>query len=574
MATNILNILPQYKALSADEIYKPFELYTTAVKGAMSSYSQLNTQAQAIAQMLESADKEKDADLIQSYQDYMDNLSSMTDDLLSNGYSQNAEWKLNRAQSQYAAMATPITTAYQARAKDIEAYNTAMAKDNTLMAAYDPTQSSLSDYINGMPKSNVYVSGKELREQAAKLGASISKREGKISAGLINLLNNVSDTENWYHMFNKTTGYSNDEVMSYIANIVENGSGGIPELDYAINCILDNSQLSSGLFTNEQQAAGLNQIIQGFLEGIVYDIDKPSLTKIDLGGSGDGGSGDGGNGNDLLLPTGTTAITNEKKNKDIDTWEKLLNRIAIEENGVLHITSDYYTQHGDSDPNDLKQLQKLLKELSIDSYSYDTGKELKDELEKKFYLYKSQSATIGYRIPLDSLGIEASNFNGVDLYKIKNNGEEEKRSIQLSKNKLSDMTVQMNTGTHRIEIVGDINDDGVPDRYAPANLANVQYKHITNADKILASFDEPSEDDGWNKDDDGNYYKVIDGGNIKIVRSESGNVNTLYIFNRDTNTYKEIGQSSVQDEIYNNGQARTQLINNIIYLYFSQKPWS
>ena len=569
MATNILNILPQYQALSADEIYKPFELYTTAMKGAMSGYSTLGTQAHAIGQMLQVADEEKDANLIQSYQDYMDNLSSMTDDLMHNGYSQNAEWKLNKAQAQYAAMATPITTAYQARAKDIEAYNTAMAKDNTLMAAYDPTQSSLSDYINGMPKGNVYVSGKELREQAAKLGASISKREEKISTGLINLLNNVSDTENWYHMVQKTTGYSNNYVTAYINNLITNGYGGIPELDHAINYILNNNQLSSGLFTEEQQAAGLNQIIQGFIEGIVYDIDKPSFTKINLKGSGDGGSGD-----DLLLPPGATAITNEKKNKNIDTWEKLLNRIAIGEDKDLYITSDYYTQNSRSDPDDLKQLHKLLGELSIDPDSYETGQELKDKLEKEFYLYKSQSATIGYRIPLHNLGIKASDFIGADLYKIKNNGNEEKRAIQLSKLKLNNMTVQMNTGTHRIEIVGDIDDDSVPDRYTPANPANVQYKYITDADKILASFDKPSEDDGWNKDDDGNYYKVIDKGNIKIVRSESGNVNTLYISNKDTDTYNKIGQSSVQDEIYNNGEARMQLIIKIIYLYFSQKAWS
>lgn len=565
MAVNILNVLPTYTAMSAEEIYRPFELYTTATRNAMNGYAQLDTQAQAIGQMLQAADQERDADLIQSYQTYMDNLSSVTDDLMNNGYSQKAEWALNKVQSQYAAMATPITTAYQARMKDIEAYQTAMAKDNTLMAAYDPSSSALSDYFSGAPRGNIYVSGKELREQAAKLGKAISNREVHVSQGFDQLMDDV------YMILGKSTGYSNDQVMSYIASIVQQGYGDIPELNYAVNQILGNSQLASNAFSDSQRAAGLNQIIQGFIEGIVYDVDKPSYTRI---GSVEDGRGDdsGAVGHYARLPLSATAVPITSRDKDIAKWTKLVDRLSVKDNDII-ASSLEYLKTGRMARSDRKDLVEMAKAIGVDMEQKVTSADkLLSEIREKFNLYVSQSAQIGYEVPLSELGINAENFTTARFHEIKD-GKERTKALAIDKTKLGKMQVVFNTATHRLEVVGDMDDDGKREVYTPTNLANSDYRHIADADMALADFSKPSSDNGWEKHDDGTYSKYIDGGNVIVVRSADQQTNALYIYDNVSMRYVYAGAATVADEINNSGGSRTQAIIQLMKKYYSQEDW-
>lgn len=563
MAVNILNVLPTYTAMSAEEIYKPFELYTSAMNGAMSGYASLDTQAQAIGQMLQAADPEKDASLIQGYQSYMDNLSSMTDDLMRNGYSQQAAWKLNQAQAQYAQMATPITTAYQARLKDIQAYQTALAKDNTLMAAYDPSSSALSDYLGGMPRGNVYVSGKELREQASKLSKAISSREVKFSAEMNQLMDNI------YYVLQQSKGYSNDEVMSYISGIIQDGYGNIPELDYAIQQIMGNSQLSSGAFSQAQMQAGLNQIIQGFIEGIVYDVDKPSFMNV---GKVERSSGDDdGQGLDSTrLPYNTETVSVAERDRNITKWSDIVGRLAADSKSIW-INSPERTKTGKTDKHDQKLLEELCEAIGIDTQTkYSDAREFVEEIKDRFNLYVAQSATQEKRIPLDDLGLKASDFNGMMLKPIGKNGEEEKKSVNLVKSKLEKMSLRYNTRRHRLELLGDIDDDGKRDVYTLANHGATYYKHIAEVDKELADFTRPSEATGWKKDN-GEFVKYIDSGYILIRRSADGKENTIYVWDSARRDYVPQGGSSMYNEVSSSGSDRDKTILRLIELYYNQK---
>lgn len=113
------------------------------------------------------AQAEKDENITNQYNAYMNELASVRDALINNGVDSNTKRSALGLKAKYQSSIQPISAAYQMRAKAIEERNQLLAKDQTYIGE-DPASRRLGDYINNglTPFTNRGVSGAMLTKQA------------------------------------------------------------------------------------------------------------------------------------------------------------------------------------------------------------------------------------------------------------------------------------------------------------------------------------------------------------------------------------------------------------------------
>lgn len=245
-----------FNPLSFDELVKPLNMYKEYYNENEKAVTEMRSQADLWDEIMKS---EGDTDLANKYNQYSQGLNDAAQQL-SNGMSYNLRKQIQdlRAKS---AMVKQIENAYTLRAKDIDTYNELMMKDPSRIGAFDPSQRSLNDYMQG-PVTNEYgVSGDRLYSLGNARAKAMSAQKDVFEKP-------ASVLGKQYFELKEKTGYSDEEITQMLKE-------HNPEIFNEIDRIIQQEG------TSLNNASDLNRaetyVLNGMLSGFTFNEDRKYL---------------------------------------------------------------------------------------------------------------------------------------------------------------------------------------------------------------------------------------------------------------------------------------------------------
>jgi len=134
-----------FRPLSYDEMVKPLAQMTEAHNAAQDVYDQLSMETEALRQYI--SENEDDKRAKQMYDSYVDKLSTLQNNLWSNGFNAGTRRDLASARASYASDVTALKNAITNRQERSKEYWDARHKDPTLVTGFDPGTGGLDNYL-------------------------------------------------------------------------------------------------------------------------------------------------------------------------------------------------------------------------------------------------------------------------------------------------------------------------------------------------------------------------------------------------------------------------------------------
>lgn len=195
----------------------------------------------------------------QLYQGYTQRLNEVVNSLNERGINaSNIKANLSRLKADYNVQIAPIAQAWEQQRKDKEAYNAMIAKDRSLITAYDPSQASIDAYLGRNNASYIPqgISGDEI----AKRVAMAAKPYSDWISQRLPEIDKIGLPHKYFTMVQK--GFSPDDVA---AAMIDDGIDAQTASEGALMLkdLKDNVIASSGayeLFGNNPEA--INRLIQ------------------------------------------------------------------------------------------------------------------------------------------------------------------------------------------------------------------------------------------------------------------------------------------------------------------------
>lgn len=161
MARYIVTSGSFFNPFSYDELAKPLEQATEAHNETADAYDQMSMEASALEEYLKK--EPEDSRARSMYNTYMNQLTSLQDELWNNGYSANARRGLGAARAGYATNITRLQKAISDRQTRSKEYWDTAHKNPDMVMGFDPGLASLDKYLeNDLYGSDYYsYSGKD-----------------------------------------------------------------------------------------------------------------------------------------------------------------------------------------------------------------------------------------------------------------------------------------------------------------------------------------------------------------------------------------------------------------------------
>lgn len=188
-----------------DELAKPVQQSAEAHAATADAYEQLSMQTEALGRYI--SENEGDTQAKALYDNYINKLNTLQENLWNNGYSASARRDLSSARAAYANDITRLQSAIQSRQERSKEYWDAKHKNPELIMGYDPGSSGLDNYLNDSEYGRDWYSyngmdfanqvGAEAKARAAELVSAYATKNPQL-AGYIE-----------YHIKN---GFTNAQV--------------------------------------------------------------------------------------------------------------------------------------------------------------------------------------------------------------------------------------------------------------------------------------------------------------------------------------------------------------------------
>lgn len=146
MSKYIVTNSSYFQPFSYDELAKPVQQMTEAHLASSDAYDQLSMETEALRRYI--TDNEDDVQAKALYDNYINKLNTLQDNLWNRGYSLGTRRDLSSARAAYASDITRLKSAVQARQERSKEYWDARHKNPDLVAGFDPGMSGLDNYLN------------------------------------------------------------------------------------------------------------------------------------------------------------------------------------------------------------------------------------------------------------------------------------------------------------------------------------------------------------------------------------------------------------------------------------------
>lgn len=256
MAANYLTIGSRFQPFSYAELIAPIQAYQTEYQRQEDLY---NTYAETAGLIGADLNPELDSDILNNtYNPYMQALSSGADTLATEGLTPGGRKQLQELKRRFGREITPIKVASEARAKARENWDKMLAQDKTLMTNANPYYKGITAYMNGASPDTTYVSGNELYSRGQNLAEAFSKTMREVPEGERLAL------QGQYFRIVSQYGADSAEADAFMQGTIDR----IPALAKQVDGILANSGINAEGFTPADKQRARQYIIEGMKAGL------------------------------------------------------------------------------------------------------------------------------------------------------------------------------------------------------------------------------------------------------------------------------------------------------------------
>ena len=145
MARYIVTDSSYFQPFSYDDLVKPLQQMTEAHNAAADAYDQLSLETEALRNYISENEDDKQAKAM--YDNYINKLHTLQDNLWNRGYNTGTRRDLSAARAAYASDITRLKTSVQTRQERSKEYWDARHKNPDLVTGFDPGSSGLDNYL-------------------------------------------------------------------------------------------------------------------------------------------------------------------------------------------------------------------------------------------------------------------------------------------------------------------------------------------------------------------------------------------------------------------------------------------
>lgn len=256
MAATYLTIGSKFKPYSFEEYVKPLNMYKEEYQRQEDLY---NTYAETAGLIGADLNPELDSDILNNtYNPYMQALSSGADTLATEGLTPGGRKQLQELRRRFGREITPIKVASEARTKARENWDKMLAQDKTLMTNANPYYKGISAYMNGASPDTTYVSGNELYSRGQNLAEAFSKTMREVPED-----ERLALQGQYFRIVNQY-GADSAEADAFMQGEIRR----IPALAKQVDEILANSGIDAKGFTPADKERARQYIIEGMKAGL------------------------------------------------------------------------------------------------------------------------------------------------------------------------------------------------------------------------------------------------------------------------------------------------------------------
>lgn len=255
MANYSLTVNSTFNPYSLQELLPIYQANAQAQYQAEEAFSQLQMKADQWEKLANNA---QDADVYSKYKSYSNQLKEAANDVLNNGINAASRRTLMNMRAQYASNIVPIEEAYNKRQQQSQLLWQARLQDPTLIAQ-DPSELSLSYYMQNPSYTPQSYSGKLLTAQSAQAAQNLAKTLSSYGKG--------KPIDNYTNTFIQRHGLTRDDVQKYL-----NGDTTATNkvLGAIYQQVYDSSQIGNWANENQKRQAA-SFIKQGMWSAIGQD---------------------------------------------------------------------------------------------------------------------------------------------------------------------------------------------------------------------------------------------------------------------------------------------------------------
>ena len=314
MAATYLTIGSKFQPFSFAEMIQPLQMYGQEYQRQEDLY---NTYAETAGLIGAELNPELDSDILNNtYNPYMQALSSGADTLATEGLTPGGRKQLQELRRRFGREITPIKVASEARAKARENWDKMLAQDKTLMTNANPYYKGITAYMNGASPDTTYVSGNELYSRGQNLAEAFSKTMREVPED-----ERLALQGQYFRIVNQY-GANSAEADAFMQGAIDR----IPALAKQVDEILANSGIDAKGFTPADKQRARQYIIEGMQAGLSGEtkVDYMQNRQWDLDRSK-------GSGPELPenLPTYTIGMGHVGDGEDYSDIEKFVETLAL-----------------------------------------------------------------------------------------------------------------------------------------------------------------------------------------------------------------------------------------------------
>src|SRR5574344_357916 len=161
-----------YKPLSFEDISRVSQYKQKLHDSEAEGYAQLASKASTVGALL---NPQTDPESYKRYQNYVGKIKSESDELAQYGVTPTNKRELLKLYYDYDTELTPIMNAYNTRISQIKQLTDLRSKDNSIIPSYDPSTTSVDDFLNNPSKQFKTVSGNQVKENVTDIQQNPSK---------------------------------------------------------------------------------------------------------------------------------------------------------------------------------------------------------------------------------------------------------------------------------------------------------------------------------------------------------------------------------------------------------------
>lgn len=288
----------RFRPFSYQEMLQPIQAYTQEYNTVEEGIGELAAKADVYKQI---ANEQSDPIAHAQWKKYADDLSIQAASLANEGLTPSSRRGLLDMKRRYASEITPIELAFESKRKQTGEWFKMKAQDGTLISSYDPSTTSLDEYLKNPNLTPQFVSGKAVHDAVFQSAQQLAKSVRQDPREARRILG-----DQYFELVQKK-GYSPEEIMRVMKNTEE----GRKELKRIKEEVISSYGVRN--WATEDQMRQIDEHANRGLWGAIGDYKYETLANQEYKNKGKSSSDQAVSFIDTRIPVGTRVNNNFKK---------------------------------------------------------------------------------------------------------------------------------------------------------------------------------------------------------------------------------------------------------------------